>query len=58
MKNNGLALEATYWYILLEKVENDKKNMPAMKKLLRQYIQKELVKIKKEIERNGEKNDN
>lgn len=50
MKDKNIAIEATYWYTLLEKVEKDQTTLPCMKNLLRKYIKKELLKIKKVIE--------
>lgn len=50
MKDKNIAIEATYWYSLLEKVENDQKTLPVCRKMLRKYIKNELIRIKKEME--------
>lgn len=51
MKDKNIAIEATYWYSLLEKVENDQKTLPVYRKMLRKYIKNELIRIKKEMEK-------
>lgn len=50
MKDKNIAIEATYWYSLLEKVEKDQKALPVCRKMLRKYIKNELLRIKKEME--------
>ena len=50
MKDKNIAIEATYWYTLLEKVEKDQNTLPGIRKMLRRYIKNELVRIRKEIE--------
>ena len=52
MKDKNIAIEATYWYSLLEKVETDQNILPVCRKMLRIYIKKELLRIRKEIEEN------
>ena len=52
MKDKNIAIEATYWYSLLEKVEKDQNILPVCRKMLRIYIKKELLRIRKEIEKN------
>ena len=51
MKDKNIAIEATYWYSLLEKVEKDQKILPVCRKMLRRYIKNELIRIRKEIEK-------
>ena len=53
MKDKNIAIEATYWYSLLEKVEKDTTTLPVCRKMLRRYIKKELLRIKKEMEKDG-----
>lgn len=50
MKDKNIAIEATYWYSLLENVDKDPNISPAFRKIMRRYIKKELIRIKKEIE--------
>lgn len=50
MKDKNIAIEATYWYSLLEKVEKDQNIIPVCRKLLRKYIKNELIRIRKEME--------
>lgn len=51
MKDKNIAIEATYWYSLLEKVEKDQNTLPVCRKMLRKYIKNELLRIKKEMEK-------
>lgn len=61
MKDKNIAIEATYWYSLLEKIERDNEanqnTPPVMKKLIHRYVRNELKRIKKEIEREFEEGD-
>lgn len=54
MKDKNIAIEATYWYSLLENVDKDPNILPAFRKIMRKYIKNELIRIKKEIERSEE----
>lgn len=51
MKDKNIAIEATYWYSLLEKVEKDQNILPVCRKMVRKYIKNELLRIKKEMEK-------
>lgn len=50
MKDKNIAIEATYWYSLLESVDKDQNILPAFRRIVRKYIKNELIRIKKEIE--------
>lgn len=54
MNDKHIAVEATHWYIQLEKVEKDPDILPSVRKILRKYIKGELVRIRKEIEENDQ----
>lgn len=50
MKDKNIAIEATYWYSLLENIGKDPNISPAFRKIMRKYIKNELIRIKKEME--------
>lgn len=54
MKDKNIAIEATYWYSLLEKVEKDQNTLPVCRKMLRKYIKNELIRIRKEMDKNDQ----
>lgn len=58
MKDKNIAIEATYWYSLLENVGKDPNISPAFRKIMRKYIKNELIRIKKEIERSDDNESN
>ena len=55
MNDKHIAVEATHWYIQLEKVEKDPDILPSIRKLLQKYIKGELIRIRKEIKDDQER---